>query len=135
MQIATVKSHFEMTPSGEEWTRPDVIDFQRSGGFPPPGEEIHQALQGEKLPISTRPSDASEPKYGTWGPFVGKAAFYWLRYGDYLFAINTTDDRNFALPPPSGFTNAPDLVSGKILDLRNEVLVGPLRTVVLYLGK
>jgi hypothetical protein len=135
MRIATVKSLFDVVPSGEEWTRPDVIDFERSGGFPPSGEDIHQALQGEKLPISRRPDDASEPKYGTWGPFVGKAAFYWLRYGDYVFGINTTEDRNYALPTPSGFTHALDLASGKILDLRHQVTVGPLTTVVLYLGK
>jgi hypothetical protein len=36
---------------------------------------------------------------------------------------------------PTGFTQAPDLVSGKTLDLSNEVKVGPLTTVVLYLGK
>jgi hypothetical protein len=135
MRIATVKSQFEIAPSGEEWTRPDVIDFERSGGFPPPGEDIHQALQGEKLPISKRPDDASEPGYGKWGPFVGKAAFYWLRYGDYVFGINSTEDRTFVLPTPSGVTRAPDLASGKILDLRHEVTVGPLTTVVLYLGK
>jgi hypothetical protein len=34
------------------------------------------------LPIATRPADASRPEYGKWGPFVGKAAFYWLRYGE-----------------------------------------------------
>jgi hypothetical protein len=134
IRIATVKSQFEIESSGEKWTRPDVIDFERSGGFPPPGEGIHQALQGEKLPISKRPDGASEPEYGTWGPFVGKAAFYWLRYGDYVFGMNTTEDRNYALPTPPGFTHAPDLVSGRILDLRHEVTVGPLTTVVLYLG-
>jgi hypothetical protein len=135
MRIATVKSLFEVVPSGEEWTRPDVIDFERSGGFPPPGEDTHQALQGEALPISKRPGDASEPKYGTWGPFVGKAAFYWLRYGDYVIGINTTENRSYPLPTPSGFTQAPDLASGKALDLRHEVKVGPRTTVVLYLGK
>jgi hypothetical protein len=135
MRIASVKSVFDVASSGEEWTRPDVIDFERGGGFPPPGEDIHQALQGEELPVSKRPNDASEPRYGTWGPFVGKAAFYCLRYGDYVFGINTTEDRNYVLPTPSGFTHAPDLASGKILDLRHEVTVGPLTTVVLYLGK
>jgi len=133
MRIATVKSLFDVVPSGEQWTRPDVIDFERGGGFPPPGEEIHQALQGEKIPISKRPDDASDPKYGTWGPFVGKAAFYCLSYGDYVIGINTTEDMEYTLRTPSGFTHAPDLVSGKILDLKNGVKVGPLTTVVLYL--
>ncbi len=135
MRIATVKSHFEVIPSGQEWTRPDVIDFERSGGFPPPGPKIHQVWRGEELPISRRPDDATQPRYGTWGPFVGKAAFYWLRYGDYLFGVNTTETNNYSLPVPTGYNSAPDLVSGKMLDLSKEVVVGPLTTVVLYLGK
>jgi hypothetical protein len=135
MRIATVQSHFKVISSGHEWTRPDIIDFERSGGFPPPGKKIHQAWRGEKLPISKRPDDAKKPKYGTWGPFVGEAAFYWLRYGDYLIGLNTTQNHTYTLPLPTGFTQAPDLVSEKTLDLTKEVKVGPRSTVVLYLGK
>ena len=135
MRIATVKSQFEADPSGQEWTRPDIIDMERTGGLPPPGENIHQAWRGEKLPIAKRPENASRPRYGTWGPFVGKASFYTLHYGDYLFAINTTGDRTCALPVPTGCASAPDLVSGKLMDLTKEVKVGPLTTVVLYIGK
>jgi hypothetical protein len=36
MRVATVISQFEVDSCGEEWTRPDIIDFERSGGFPPP---------------------------------------------------------------------------------------------------
>lgn len=135
MRIATVKSHTEVIPSGHVWIRPDVIDFERSGGFPPPGEVIHQAWQGEQLPISKRPDDASQPQYENWGPFVGKAAFYWLRYGDYLFAINTTEDNTYALALPEGNGSATDLIAGKHVDLGNGMKVGPQTTVVLYLGK
>jgi len=135
MRIATVKSQFEVISSGQDWTRPDVIDFERSGGYPPPGNKIHQAWLGEKLPIAKRPDDAPTPEYGSWGPFVGKAAFYWLRYGDYLFGINTTETNTYTLPVPEGYTSAPDLVSGKTLDLSREVKVEPRTTVVLYLGK
>jgi len=135
MRIATVKSQFEIIPSGHNWTRPDIIDFERIGGFPPPGHHIHQAWQGEVLPIAKRPDDATQPAYGSWGPSVGKAAFYWLRYGDYLFGINTTATRTYSLPLPTGFDNAPDLVSGKTMDLRNGLAVGPLTTVILYFGK
>jgi hypothetical protein len=117
------------------WTRPDIIDFERSGGMPPPGEKIHQAWRGEKLPIARRPDDVSRPKYGTWGPFVGRASFYSLRYGDYLIAINTTSGRTFPLTLPPGCRQAPDLVSGRTLDLTGGVTVAPLTTVVLYLGK
>lgn len=133
MRIATVQSHFEVVSSGHEWTRPDIIDFERSGGLPPPGEQIHQAWQGEKLPISKRPDDATQPRYGSWGPFVGKAAFYWLRYGHYLIGLNTTETRTYSLPVPPGYTHAPDLFSGKMLDLSAGVKVGPRSTVVLWL--
>jgi len=135
MRIATVKSQFEVIPSGQEWVRPDVIDFERAGGFPPPGEEIHQAWRGEKLPIAKRPAGATQPGYGKWGPFVGKAAFYWLRYGDYLIGLNTTANATYSLPMPAARGRAPDLVSGRTIDLSQEVKVGPLTTVVLYLGQ
>lgn len=135
MRIATVKAGFEVDSSGHEWVRPDVIDFERSGGFPPPGKAIHQAWKGEVLPIAKRPEDAKLPHYGTWGPFVGKAAFYWLRYGDYLIGVNTTEERRYTLPLPADATTATDLVSARQLELRKPVEVGPLSTVVLYLGR
>lgn len=134
MRIATVKSQFEFDATGQEWTRPDVIDFERSGGFSPPGEKIHQAWRGEKLPIAKRPPDASQPKYGNWGPFVGKADFYSLRYGDYLIAINTTTDKTYELELPAG-DEARELVSGKMVKLSGSLHVKPLTTVVLWLGK
>jgi hypothetical protein len=135
MRIATVKSHFEVDATGQEWTRPDVIDFERSGGFPPPGEKIHQAWRGEKLPIAKRPADATQPKYGNWGPFVGKASFYWLRYGDYLLAINTTADQTFDLKTPANLNAAKDLVAGKTMKLTGSIKVAPRSTVALWLGE
>lgn len=135
MRLATVKSRFEMTPSGEEWSRPDIVDFERSGGFPPPGEESHQAWRGEKLPIAKRPEGARHPAYGKWGPFVGKASFYWLRFGDYLIGLNTTEDKNYTLPTPEESGSALDLVTQKRTSLRGGVKVPPLTTVVLYLGQ
>lgn len=135
MRIASVKSQFEVNPSGEIWTRPDIIDFERSGGMPPPGEEIHQAWRGEKLPIAKRPDEATRPKYGTWGPFVGKADFYTLRYGNYFFAINTTSDKTFELKTPAEFSEAKELVTKKLTKLSGSLKVEPLNTVVLYFGK
>jgi hypothetical protein len=135
LRIATVKSHFEVDSTGQEWTRPDVIDFERSGGFPPPGEKIHQAWRGEKLPIARRPVDATQPKYGSWGPFVGKASFYWLRYGDYLLAVNTTADKTFDLKTPANLDAAKDLIAGKTLKLTGEIKVPPHSTVALWLGE
>jgi hypothetical protein len=49
--------------------------------------------------------------------------------------INTTAANTCFLPVPPAFNKAPDLVSGKTLNLDKQVKVGPLTTVVLYLGK
>ncbi len=135
VRLATVRTEVQVISSGETYVRPDWIDGLRGAGLPPPGERIHQAWAGEKMPIAKRPDDAKSPKYGDWGPFVGKAAFYSLQYGDYLIGMNTTEDRSYDLPVPPGFRQAPDLVSGKERELTGGVKVAPLGTVVLYLGK
>ena len=135
MRIATVKSQVEVDSSGQQWTRPDIIDTERTGGISPPGEKIHQGWRGEKIPIAKRPDDASRPAYGTWGPFVGKASFYSLRYGDYLFAINTTTNKTFELTPPANERKARELVSGKMMQLSAPIKIAPLTTVALWFGK
>lgn len=134
MHIATVLSQFEVDGTGEFWTRPDHVDFLRSGGFNPPGEDLHQAWAGEKLPIAKRPADARQPAYGNWGPFVGKASFYHIRYGDYLIAMNTTDDKTFTLPPVADGRPETDLISGQTKDTAQPIPVGPHTTVVFHLS-
>jgi len=133
-RIATVRTQFQVPSSGHEYTRPDWIDAIRSRGMPPPDETIHQAWAGDILPIAPRPADAKLPAYGDWGPFLGKAAFYSLRYGNYLIGLNTNDQDTYTLPAPAGVERAPDLISGKMLELSASVKVSPLSTVVLYLG-
>src|SRR5690606_3837073 len=94
-RIATVRNEAEVIESGETHVRPDWIDRLRNRGQVPPGQDLHQAWAGEVMPISKRPDDATAPKYGEFGPFVGKAAFYSLHYGDYLIGLNTTEDRGY----------------------------------------
>ena len=134
-RLATVRPDVEVISSGETYERPDWIDRIRDVGHPPPGEEIHQAWAGEIMPIAKRPDDATSPKYGDWGPFVGKAAFYSLQYGDYLIGMNTTENRSWNLHVPPGYVRAPELISGKEMELTGDVAVPPLSTVVLYLGR
>jgi hypothetical protein len=135
-RIVTAKSGFQYVPSGQEYTRPDWIDGIRSVGYPPPGETIHQAWAGEKLPIAARPDGASLPKYGDWGPFVGKASFYSIRYGDYLIGMNCSEDKIYTLAVPEGKKALPDLVSGrKIATGGGSARVAPLSTVVFWLGR
>lgn len=134
-RIATVRTQTQVVSSGHEYVRPDWIDAIRSRGFPPPGETIHQAWAGETLPISARPEDVRLPEYGNWGPFLGKAAFYQLRYGNYLIGLNTHESNTYELSIPSGVSEAPDLISGKTIPLSSALKVPPLTTVVLFLGK
>jgi hypothetical protein len=134
-RLATVRPDVEVIGSGKTYERPDWIDRIRDVGLPPPNEEIHQAWAGEIMPIARRPDDAKTPIYGDWGPFLGKAAFYSLQYGDYLIGMNTTEDRSWTLHVPPGYSEAPDLISGKEMKLTGDISVPPLSTVVLYLGK
>lgn len=135
MRIATVLANTEVDASGRTWSRPDYVEFARSGGFAPPGEGLRQAWRGEVLPVAKLPEGAHEPAPGKWGPFVGKASFYWLRHGDFLIGLNTTESRTFTLPVPADLSSARDLVSGRTLTTSGGVPVGPLSTVVLYVGK
>jgi len=134
-RLATVCPDVEVISSGETYERPDWIDGIRDVGHPPPGEDIHQAWAGEKMPIAKRPDDAKSPKYGDWGPFLGKAAFYSLQYGDYLIGMNTTENRSYTLHVPPGYRQAPELISAKEMELTRDVVIPPLSTVVFYLGK
>ena len=73
------------------------------------------------------------------------AGFYQLHYGNYLIAMNTTEEGTyresaFELQEPDDLdldqpmTEALDLVSGKMIDLTKPVIVEPRSTVILYLG-
>jgi hypothetical protein len=131
-RIATVRTQTQVDSSGQTYIRPDWIDAMRGRGFPPPGQEIHQAWAGEQLPISARPADAPMPAYGDWGPFLGKAAFYELRDGDYLIAMNSSEAKEFPLRVPPEFAHARDLISGKSAEELGGRSVPRLSTVVLF---
>jgi len=137
VKIATLRTHVEVDESGKTFTRPDHLNNIRRGSekLNPPGETVHQAWAGDVMPIAKRPDDASQPAYGDWGPFLGKASFYWLRYGDYLIGLNTTKDHVYSLPVPENISQAVDLVSGKKFSCSGGVKVPPLSTIVLYLGR
>lgn len=134
-RLATVRPEVEVISSDRTYTRPDWIDWTRTRGLVPPGEDIHQAWAGDTMPISKRPDDAKSPAYDDWGPFLGKAAFYSLQYGNYLIGLNTTSDRSYALKVPPGIRSARDLISGKEMDLSSgSINVPPLSTVIFALG-
>jgi len=135
-RIVTAKTEFEYEPSGvKPYIRPHWIDTIRTPGFPPPGTDFDQAWAGEQEPVAARPSDAQQPSYDGWGPFLGKASFYHLRYGDYLIGMNCSDSKTYELAVPDNRKSASDLISGKTLSTEQPVQIPPMSTVVLYLGK
>lgn len=88
------------------------------------------------MPISARPADAPSPIYGDWGPFVGKASFYRLRYGDYLIAVNTTHGNTYTVTVPADApATARELVHDHRVSAGEKLTIGPLSTIVVYLGK
>lgn len=135
-RIVTAKAEFEYEPSGvKPYIRPHWIDTIRIPGFPPPGTDYDQAWAGEEEPVAARPPDAQKPAYNGWGPFLGKASFYHLQYGDYLIGMNCSAGKTYQLAVPDGRKSAPDLISGKTLSTDQSVPIPPMSTVVLYLGK
>ncbi|HSI37072.1 MAG TPA: hypothetical protein VK986_26025, partial [Tepidisphaeraceae bacterium] len=75
---------------------------------------------------------AFEP--GQESPFAGRAEFYELRFGDYLIGMNASRAKTFEVTAPAGVVRAQELTSGKTIDIGGPVRVGPMSTVVLYLG-
>ncbi|MDR3708206.1 MAG: hypothetical protein P4L33_07880 [Capsulimonadaceae bacterium] len=134
-RIVTAHSNYEYTPSGHEYVRDDWTDIIRGVGNPPPGERLHQAWAGEKMPIQKRPDDAAVPTYGDWGPFLGRADFYSLVYGDYVIGLNTNAAKSYRLAVPKGAKSAVDLATGKNVPIGGSITVSPKSTVVLYVGK
>jgi hypothetical protein len=130
-RLATVRTETEVESSGQQYTRPDWIDGIRSRGMPPPGETIHQAWAGEEMPIAHRPPDASEPQYGQFGPFVGKASLYQLRYGPYFIAMNSSYGKSYDVQIPEDERSALDLITSKHVEKSVFLTLPPLTTIVL----
>ncbi|TQE34749.1 Tat pathway signal sequence domain protein, partial [Streptomyces ipomoeae] len=78
------------------------------GGFPPPGETLHQSQQGDVYHLAPVPDDVPDPAMGVHFDgvetmLVGRAPLYVCEYGDYLIAMNTTTDKTFTLPTRHAF--------------------------------
>ena len=131
-RIAVVREGAEFEPSGQTFARRDLVNFGFGNGGPRYPVEMHSALAGEVLPIAKLP-EGLRFKPGDESVYAGKAAFYTLRYGAYLIAMNTTKDRTFALTPPAGVTIAQELVTNRSLALDAPIKVGPRSTVILRL--
>ncbi|WP_329224997.1 Tat pathway signal sequence domain protein [Streptomyces canus] len=109
------------------------------GGFPPPGDTLHQALEGDVYHLAPVPDDVPDPTLGVHFDgvetmLVGRAPFYLCEYGDYLIAMNTSTDKTVTLPARPAFGPARDLVTGKTVGAGHRPRLGPLSTLVLYRG-
>ena len=116
-RIANVRISADYTPSGYTITRPDeMIGIYKHKG-------LALVTDGEILPIAQ-------------GPLGGKGAFYQCRYGDYLMAMNCTDEKTFEIDIPNDLkdTSAEELISGRKYKL-TQVVVQPLGTLILYTGR
>lgn len=107
------------------------------GGFPPPGDTLHQALAGDVYHLAPVPADIPDPTLGVHFDgvetmLVGRAPFYLCEYGDYLIAMNTSTDKVFTLPARQDFGPARDLATGKNVGAGHRPKLGPLSTLVLY---
>lgn len=133
-RIAVVRQEEEFETSGMTYTVPDWTDMGfGNGGFHYPGD-LHQAQEGEKLPIAKIP-DGVKFRPGDENSYAGKASFYACRYGDYLIGMNCTSDKTYTLAVPPTIAKASELVCGKTITIANGgIAVKPMSTVVLYLG-
>jgi hypothetical protein len=109
------------------------------GGFPPPGDTLHQALEGDVYHLAPVPDDVPDPTLGVHFDgvetmLVGRAPFYLCEYGDYLLAMNTSTDKTFTVPARQDFGPARDLATGRHVGAGERLKVGPHSTLVLYRG-
>lgn len=134
-RIAVVRQDEQFTPSGLTFRQPDEINGQGLPWLPhyPDEQNTHSAHAGEEQSIAKIPAGVPfEP--GQENAYAGRAEFYSLRYGRYLIGMNSTPGRTFELTPPVGVKKARELVSGKTVTLNGPIKVGPMSTVVLYVG-
>ena len=132
-RIAVVRQQTEFEPSGLFYTRRDAVGGATPGGVHYPGD-WQSAEAGEQLPIAKIP-DGVRFHPGDDNVFAGKGQFYTLRYGAWLIGMNLTTDKTFVLPPPAGFREARELVSGQTVKLDAPLPVAPRSTVILWLQK
>jgi hypothetical protein len=135
-----VRAHeqVQFTPSGKYFVRSDDIDQVQFPGFIPPGNKIHNAYAGQKLPIPVLPRGyvMTNGHYGPfarghYGPYLGRAAFYRLHYGAYLIGMNTSRHHTYMLKPVSGMRKVLNVMTGKQMILNGPVAVKPRETLIL----
>lgn len=132
-RVANVYLQSRFEPSGLEYTRQNWVNLG-FGGFREFYPGIKSAHAGEKLPIAKIPPGVKfEP--GDENVFAGWADYYELQYGDYLIAMNTSEEKNFELEVPVAFLLSKNLVSREQVSGKTKIQLKPRTTVVLYKSK
>lgn len=132
-RVAVVHEDIQFKPSGLTWTRPDEIDSLAQGTPKHDYGDIHSAHAGEVLPIPQIPPGTSY-KPGSESVYAGRGAFYTLRYGPYLIAMNMSSDETFNVTIPSTRRVVRELISGKTQSGKAaSQKIGPKSTAVFYL--
>ena len=132
-RIATVYQDEPFEPSGLTFTRQDEVNAPYLPWLPHYPGDLHSAMAGEEMPIAKIPPGIAF-KPGDESPYAGRAEFYRLHYGPYLIGMNTTAGKTFDLPAPAGVSQALEVASGKTVKWNAPIKVGPMSTVVLYVG-
>ena len=113
-RIANVLISCQFTPKYQFITRPE----ERCGPFVEP--ETPLVTDGEVLPLAA-------------GSLGGRGDFYFMRYGDYLIAMNCTEDQTLGVQMPEDCAGKDfvDLISGQIIHARS-LAIAPSTTLILY---
>ncbi len=133
----------KFTPSGQVYIRPDDIDQLQFHGFIPPNSGIHEAYAGGKMPIPVLPRGYIKTaghygmfRRGHYGPYLGRAGLYVLRYGPWIIGMNCSRHHEWTFTPLKGDRqDSRDLISGKLIKLDQILKLSPRRTVIFLLHK
>jgi hypothetical protein len=132
--IARQETRFK--ESGNVFTMPDQVNepFSKRHEKFYKSEGLYLAEAGTQQPIAVVPDQFTDYKPGRENIYAGKGTFYRLVYGDYLIAMNCTQDQSFDFDIPADFAGAKDLVRGKPVNTLIGI-VAPWQTIVLYRAK
>ena len=124
-QYGIIETNVQYASDGAYLSRTNNVDVPKVTLFAPP-DNPSQAYAGSENGIAASPTDNHDEE-----PFMGKADFYGLRFGNYLFGMNRTSDKAFALKTPVGFASAVDRFTGTTKS--GAITVAPGTTVALQL--
>jgi len=130
-RIANFYIELQFEPSSMQFTRPDWVNMGFSGS-----REWYKGISsdnaGEVLPIAKIP-EGVKFKVGDENVYAGRASYYFMRYGHYIVAMNSSKDKTFDVILPGDVKNAINLTNNKKPVAAGIYKLSPLTTVVYYI--